>query len=226
MLESDLYQPIKNLFEELGYNVKAEVNSTDVTAIKDEEIIIVEIKKSINLKLLYQATTRQKLTDHVFVAIPKPNYKILRSKGFKEKEHILRRLQLGLIFVDKIAEVKLLPKPFDMKISRGKNKKKRQSLINEFNRRHTSFNVGGVSKTKIITAYREEVIKIAYYIIDSPKSVKELKELTNNPKTGNMLIKNYYGWFNRIDRGIYELSPLGKKELNDYKHIIKKIKEH
>lgn len=226
MLESDLYLPIKDLFEDLGYIVKAEVNSTDITAIKDEEIVIIEMKKTINMKLLYQAVTRQKLTDNVFVAIPKPNYKILRSKSFKEKEHILRRLQLGLIFVGEIAEIKLLPKPFDMSISRGKNKKKKESLLNEFNNRNTSFNIGGVTKTKIITAYREEVIKIAYHMIDSPRSVKQLKELTNNQKTGNILIKNFYGWFNRIDRGIYELSQVGKEELNNYKHIIEKIKEH
>ncbi|XMB86878.1 DUF2161 family putative PD-(D/E)XK-type phosphodiesterase [Mycoplasmatota bacterium WC44] len=226
LLEKDLYQPIKSLFEDLDYVVKAEVNSADVTAIKDDQVVIIEMKKSISFKLLYQAITRQKLTDDVFIAIPKPNYKTIRSKSFKEKEHILRRLHLGLILVDKKAEIRIFPKPFDMKISRGKNKKKKNLLIEEFNKRQTSFNVGGVTKTKIITAYREQVIKIAYYLKDSPKTVKELKELTANAKTGNILIKNHYGWFDRVDRGIYELNQLGKNELLNYQHIIDLIKEH
>ncbi len=46
MKETDLYLPVKELFEDLGYDVQAEVNEIDVLATKDNEFIIIELKKS------------------------------------------------------------------------------------------------------------------------------------------------------------------------------------
>lgn len=43
--ESDLYQPIKEYLDSLGYDTKGEVKDCDITAIKDDELIVVELKK-------------------------------------------------------------------------------------------------------------------------------------------------------------------------------------
>ena len=70
--ETDLYEPIRAFLEEEGYQVQAEVKDCDIAAVKDGQLVIVELKKSFNLKLVYQGLERQSLTEQVFVAIPRP----------------------------------------------------------------------------------------------------------------------------------------------------------
>ena len=75
--ESDLYQPIKDYLDSLGYDTKGEVKNCDITAIKDDELVVVELKKGFTIELLYQAIERQKIADSVYVAIPFP------KRGYK-----------------------------------------------------------------------------------------------------------------------------------------------
>lgn len=221
MYEKEMYQALKTHLEKLGFTVKAEVLNTDITAISGDTLIIIEMKNSLNIKLLYQGASRQKLTDNVYVAIPKPNTKIFRSKSFTEKVHLVRRLNLGLIFVnsDESVETYIDPSFFQ----RRKNKKLKEKLLKEFELRKTSFNVGGVTKTKIITRYRERVLLIAYYLNDSAKTTKELRTLTNDSLCTDILQKNYYKWFDRVSRGKYILNVLGRKEIKLYEEIINEL---
>ena len=99
MKETELYQPVKDLFEGLGYEVFSEVNDIDVVAVKDGEKIVIELKTSFSMKLILQAVKRQKIYEDVYVAVPFPKFKKRFSKDFKDKEYLLRRLELGLIFV-------------------------------------------------------------------------------------------------------------------------------
>lgn len=78
--EVDLYQPVKDYFVKEGYEVYGEVNHCDVAAVKESELVIIELKLSLTIDLLIQATKRQRLTNQVYVAIPKPKYS-LRSKN-------------------------------------------------------------------------------------------------------------------------------------------------
>lgn len=214
MKETDLYDPLKSYFENLGFTVQAEVNNIDIIAQKDDVLIIVEMKTQLNLKLIYQGCQRQKISDNVYLAVPSMNNK----KTMKERLHVLRRLNLGLLVVDvENNSVEVLIDPLDF-VFRRSNKKK-QKLLKELNRRVTNVNVGGATKTKLVTAYRERAIKIAYYLKDGEKSTKELKELSGVKNATTYLQKNYYKWFNRVSRGVYELSNLGSIEIADYSDI-------
>ena len=96
--ESDLFIPVKELLEKEGFQVKGEVKSCDVVGVKDNEIVIVELKTNFNLKLVYQAMDRQSLTDNVYVAIPRPKTGH-NSKSWKSMVKLLKTLNLGLITV-------------------------------------------------------------------------------------------------------------------------------
>ncbi|MCP4244022.1 MAG: hypothetical protein GY772_26015 [bacterium] len=63
--ETDLYPPLHDYLVAQGYTVRSEVNDCDVTATKDEDLIVIEIKRSLNLTLLAQAARRQRITDSV-----------------------------------------------------------------------------------------------------------------------------------------------------------------
>jgi hypothetical protein len=88
--------------------------------------------------------------------------------------------------------------------------------MDEFNQRSTSINIGGVSRKKIMTSYKEQAIEIAKALIDSPLSTKEIRAITNISKTTNILYDNYYHWFSHESRGVYGLTEKGRKEIASY----------
>lgn len=228
MKETDLYKPVKELFEELGYEVYAEVKDMDVVAIKNDEKTIIELKTSFNLKLILQAIKRQKISQNVYIAIPMPEFKKRFSKDFKDKEYLLRRLELGLIFVslktkNPYAQIVLEPKLFDLNKSRTRNKRKKDIINKELSSRHGDNNIGG-TKGKLVTSYREKALQIAALLSDNETmTTKEIREATDNKKATNILYKNYYGWFERLGRGVYKLNDKGHLEIDEYKDILKKI---
>ena len=59
--ESDLYGPVRDYLEGLGYEVKGEVRDCDITALRDGELIVVELKRGFTLELVYQAMDRQRI---------------------------------------------------------------------------------------------------------------------------------------------------------------------
>jgi hypothetical protein len=228
MNETELYEPVKALFEDLGYTVTSEVNHIDIVAEKEDELTIIELKTAYNLKLILQAVKRQQLTDTVYIAIPMPKFTKRYHKDFKDKELLLRRLEIGLIFVsftakNPYAQIVFPPKPFNKNMSQGKSKRRKALLDEELARRHGDNNIGG-TRGKIITAYKETAILIAYYLsINEELSVKALKELTQNDKTPTFLTNNHYGWYDHVRRGYYCLSKKGKDELSQYQAIIEKL---
>lgn len=218
--ETDLYRPIEHFFNEQGYTVHGEVNDCDLTASKDNLLIIVELKLSLNIELLIQATKRQRLTELVYVAIPKPTYS-MRSRKWKDVCHLLRRLELGLITVafheeENHVAIVFEPGPFDKNRSMQRSKKKRTALLAEIAGRRENHNVGGSHQTKIMTAYKENCIHIACCLEHfGPLSPKLLREMGTGDKTASILTKNYNGWFERIKRGTYALTEKGRIEYKD-----------
>ena len=213
--ETDLYDPCKMLLESLGYQVKAEVGAIDVMAIKDDYMVIVELKLKISLKLIYQAIDRQKLADKVYIALPKTVLNQTKS-NVKHFLNLLKRLEIGLILVsNNQADVLVETFGFDLKRSITASKKKKEKLIKEFALRKSDTNVGG-TKSKKMTHYKEKVIEIAKYLREfGQKSPKEIVLYTGIKDTPNILRKNYYMWFINVERGIYQLSEIGKKALDE-----------
>lgn len=225
MKESDLFEPVKNYLEAGGYKVRAEVKNCDITATKDDELIIIEMKLSANLQLFIQATDRQYITDSVYVAIPKNSIK--KRKRLKGIKHILRRLELGLIFVDvenPVNPVEIVFHPIEFQ--RRKFKHRKRAIIIEVENRSQNLNVGGSNKKKIITAYKENAIQIAVYLKELGASKpKILREYDTGKKTLSILYSNFYSWFVRVDHGVYDITAKGKKDINNFPGLVKKYEK-
>ncbi|WNF38634.1 DUF2161 family putative PD-(D/E)XK-type phosphodiesterase [Bacillaceae bacterium IKA-2] len=225
LLEVDLYNPIQSYFIKKGFQVYGEVIDCDVVAVKDNELVIIELKLLLNVELLIQATKRQRLTDIVYIAIPKPNFSF-RTKRWKDICHLIRRLELGLIIVsfsEKSQNIDIILDPIstDRSIIIRKGKQKRARILKEINGRSADFNIGGSNKTKIMTAYKENCIQVASYLEKvGPLSPKALVEMGTGVKTPSILTKNFYGWFERIKRGIYVISENGKQGLKEYPELV------
>jgi hypothetical protein len=229
MKEVELYQPVKDLLTGLGYDVKAEVANMDVVAMKESEWVVVELKTSFTLKLLLQATQRQKLAEKVYVAIPAPSGRQRFSKAFKEYEHLLKRLELGLILVhfkeSPRAELIFEPKEYPRRTILSRNRRKRTAALREAEGRHYDYNVGGTNG-KLVTVYRGKALLAASHLLEKGEmSVKELRELTGNEKMQTLLRSNHYGWFEKVDRGIYKLSTAGEEALEMYSEVVKSLRQ-
>lgn len=228
MKETDLYFPVKKLFEGLGFEVHGEVHDIDVIAIKEDHMVLIELKTSFNLKLVLQAITRQKMATQVYVAIPRPNYKQSRSKAFQEKELLLKRLELGLILValdikQPYAQIAFDPKPYSLEKSQARSKKRKEKALKEVSERHGDYNLGG-TKGKLVTAYREKALLIVFHLKENDEmTLKNLRIVTGNVKVQSILYSNYYGWFERVKIGVYRLSQTGIEAYEEYKHIINQI---
>lgn len=227
MKETALYAPVKELFESLGYDVQSEVQDMDVLATKDSDFIVIELKKELNLRLIVQGAQRQKISGIVYVAIRKPSYKVRMSSTFAEKAYLLKRLGIGLIFVNfkesgTVATIEEDPTIFDLKQSQRLNKKTRERALKEKSMRSGDYNLGG-QRGKKITAYRENALLIAGLLSkNGTMKVAEIRGMAGE-KTGTILQKDYYGYFNRVKKGHYELSEAGKDAVVAYDYIIEKL---
>jgi hypothetical protein len=222
--ETELYAPIRDYLVEQGYTVHSEVLGCDITATREEELIVIELKRSFSMKLLLQGTQRQRLSDSVYIAIPRPN-RLGWDKKWRQIQHLLKRLELGLIVVAFDAEpprvdVAFHPVPF----RRRKEPKKRRAVLREMAGRSGDRNEGGSTGRKIITAYRENAIKIAWHLSrEESLSPKELRALGTGPKTTPILYGNVYGWFERLGHARYGLTEKGRNALPDYADITDKF---
>ena len=220
--ETDLYEPIRAFLEEEGYQVQAEVKNCDIAAVKDGQLVIVELKKAFSLKLVYQGLERQSLTDQVFVAIPRPK-KGAREKSWKDMLKLLKRLELGLLTValdSPLRTVDVVLEPSDSLA--WKNRKKREKLQAELENRQVDANVDGMTRRKIMTAFREKSIRLACLLEKEEQvSLASLRERSMEDYVG-ILSRNYDKWFKRVEKGVYALSEKGKEALEneDYAKVV------
>ena len=220
--ETDLYRPLHDYLVEQGYTVRSEVKNCDIAAVKDGDLIVIEMKRALNVPLLAQAVQRQKITDSVYVAVPRPSNKRKWMGGSKGVQDVLRRLEVGLIFVSPNGrkpqvEIMFHPLPHE----RRRRKSAHRAVLQEIERRSADFNEGGSCRRKIVTAYRENAVQIACYLAETgPASPKALRALGAGPKTLSILYRNVYSWFERADKGVYALSAKGRIELAQYPELV------
>ena len=227
LLESDLYAPVKSYLEQLGYSVKGEVCDCDLTAVRGDELIIVELKRGFTIELLYQAVDRQRLTDSVYVAVPLPK-RGYRSPHLADMKALCRRLSLGLIFVgftaSGVAQVDVYLHPADATAPR-RDAKRRRALLQEHTARSGLSDAGGVTHRKILTHYKEQALHIAQLLeIQGPLSVAALRQLGAPENTASIVGRNVLGWFERTggESGhyTYAVNEAGRAALSEYADLI------
>jgi hypothetical protein len=221
--ESDLYLPIKNHLQNLGFQVKGEIKDCDIVAKKGDDILIVELKLTLNITLLMQAVDRLTVADNVYIAIPKQS-PMFKNKS-KQVKKLLARLGVGLIVVDiqKTQQyVEVINDPQDY--TPRKNKRKQAALLKEFTLRQGDTQKGGSTRSKPgLTAYRQRSIRIAKYLLTNPVAKgADINKAIDEPQATLFLRNNYYGWFDKVERGVYTLSKKGKTEQTDWQQVINK----
>lgn len=213
--EQDLYPPIKALFERQGYTVKGEVGAADIMAVRDgSEPVIVELKLRFSLALFHQAVARLRITDLVYLGVSKPTGRTAR-RALRDNLALCRRLGLGLITVraDGAVEVQCDPGPYAPR----KNKAKAGRMLREFNRLQGDPNSGGATRHGIVTAYRQDALKCAAHLAEHGACKgAEVAKSTGVAEATRLMRTNHYGWFDKVEKGVYALTDAGQEGLKHW----------
>jgi hypothetical protein len=224
MAEVDLYGPIKGFLEAQGYTVKGEIGACDVVAVReDDEPVVVELKERLTLALVLQGVDRLSVSETVYVAfrIGKGHSASWRSRR-KQITSLLRRLGLGLLTVSARGNVVpvLDPAPYQPRT----NKDRRKRLLKELAERVGDPEAGGSASRKRLTAYRQDALRCARELADGGAlKLSVIRERAEVSRAGPILRDNHYGWFERVKRGYYELSPQGLRDLVEWSEALESL---
>ena len=226
-MERDLFGPVKEYFEKQGYICDGEVEDIDLYMERGEEHVAVELKVDLDFKALRQAALRQKYVETVYIAVFKP--KSLKNTAYRDKLYLLKRLGIGLLLVSKRSlEVQVANEPVvtELSVYQRQNQNKKKKLNAEFSKRRTKNNVGGVRGEKLISAYREDALLVLDACAELGGEVKgrEVRKLCNIEKTAAILRADYYGWFEKIETGVYRVTDAGYAALEEFEDTVYKLK--
>lgn len=220
MRETDLYAPIKVFLERQGYTVKAEVGKADIVGLRgQEDPVIVEMKTGFSLSLFHQCVERQSISNHVYLAVPRGSGKPFQKSLLANKK-LAHRLGLGLITVrldNGLVEIHQDPSHYQPK----KSAKRKVQLLRAFARLDGDPNTGGATRHGLVTGYRQDAVKCATYLGNTGAEKGALVAKATGVNTATTIMRdNHYGWFSKVETGVYDLTEAGRKGLADWQHAI------
>lgn len=215
MKEADLYPPVKAYLQRQGYDVKGEVGAADVVGRRGDDVVIVELKLGFSLALFHQAIDRLAVTEDVYVAVPAGG----KTKALRNNVKLARRLGLGVLTVrlrDGFVEALADPGPYAAK----RLKKKKTQLLRAFDRLEGDPNAGGATRHGIVTGYRQDALKCARFLaVHGASKGAKVAEWAEVPVATRIMRENHYGWFEKVEKGVYGLSAAGRAALADWGDI-------
>lgn len=209
MRETALYPAVKRFLEVRGFEPKGEIGGCDVVGIKPGEqpvLVILEMKLGLSFELVLQGVDRMACADEVWLAVRATRRGRDRDQRARK---LCRLLGLGLLavhprgFVEVVAE----PAPYRPR----PDKRRRARLTAEHAARVGDPSPGGTGGVPVMTAYRQEALLCATRLREGPQRPRDLRE--GAPRAAAILHRNVYGWFQRIERGVYGLTPAGEAAL-------------
>jgi len=210
-LETTLYLPVKRFLEGLGFAVKGEIGGCDLVGLSAGSppiVVIGELKLSFNLELVLQGVDRAGVGDEVWLAASLSKRGQGRE-GDARFRNLCRRLGFGLLAIDASGQAHVLLSPAAAEPRRDPRRKSK--LIEEHNRRRGDPVAGGGSRAPVMTAYRQQALACAAAMAEGPSRPRDLK--AEMPDAAKILGDNVYGWFERVERGLYRLTDAGRAAL-------------
>ena len=207
-METDLYPPIKRHLERLGLEVKGEVCGCDLVALPEglpELVVIGEMKQSFTLELVLQAVDRTSVCDEVWLAVRASKRGRGRENDLRVKK-LCRFLDFGLLTVTANGRVDVVTEPAPWKPRR--DAKRRSRIVEEHRRREGDPVAGGSTRMPQMTAYRQQALAVASALARTSSRPRDLRLFA--PDAAKILQGNVYGWFERIERGLYGLTSSGR----------------
>ena len=213
--EAELSPFVKAYFQRQGLTVKAEIGAADLVAMGGADPVIVELKLRFSLTLFHQAVARLAVSPVVWLAVLRPEGRNA-ARTLRDNAALCRRLGLGLMTVrGRDGGIDVLVEPLAAPPRRSAAKRKR--LEAEFARRRGDPNEGGATRHGLVTGYRQDALRLAAFLAEyGAASGAAAARDTGVPVATRILADNHYGWFARVARGVYDLTPEGRRGLADW----------
>ena len=210
MREAALYPAVKRFLAARGFEAKGEVGGCDVVGVREGEppvLVIGEMKLGFTLDLVLQGVDRLPCADEVWLAVRATR----RGRDRDRRARALcRLLGFGLLAAHLPGggvEVLVEPAPYKPRT----NLRRRRALLAEHRARRGAPSPGGTCGEPIMTAYRQEALACAARLAAGPLRPRDLLAVT--PRAGAILLRDVYGWFTRVERGVYGLNEGGRAAL-------------
>jgi len=99
-------------------------------------------------------------------------------------------------------------------------------LLKEFSRLIGDPNTGGSQRRGLVTAYRQDALRCLKYLHHyGPTKAAIVAGQSDVENARRLMANNHYGWFEKIETGIYALSPNGHHALVEYAGEISRIND-
>jgi len=232
-METQLYLPVKRFLEARGFAVKGEICGCDLVAVpaagangagagaeeKDPPLVVIgELKQTFTLELLLQGVDRLAAGDEIWLAVRASGAGGRKGRG-RERDPRVRKccrlLGFGLLAVFARGQVEVIVEPRPWKPRKVAWRRRR--LVDEHRRRQGDPAAGGSTRQPIMTAYRQQALAVAAALAaaeaagTAARRPRDLKAFA--PDAPKILLHNVYGWFFRVERGVYGLTPAGTTAL-------------
>ena len=212
--ETSLYPAVKAFLEAHGFEVKGEIRGCDLVAVRGGEpprVVIGELKMAFSLELLLQGIDRMRAADEVWLAVAATR----KGRDRDSRTHRLcRMLGFGMLAVHPArsrVEILVEPEPYRPR----PNHPERRRLLREHTARRGDPTEGGSTRQPIMTAYRQQALDCADAMRAEPRRPRDLKSFA--PDAAAILQRNVYGWFERVERGLYRLTDPGEAALSRWR---------
>lgn len=198
---------MKRFLEGRGCEVKGEVAGCDAVGVRPGAapwLVLAELKLGFTLELVLQAVDRMAAGDEVWLAV------LATRRGRDRDRRVVRLCQalgVGLLAVHPgrgAAEVLAEAPPCRPRA----NPRARRRLLAEHAARVGDPTPGGSHRAPIMTAYRQRALACAELLRDGPRRPRDLRPAA--PDAARILQRDVYGWFERLERGLYRLSVGGE----------------
>jgi hypothetical protein len=210
--ETELYAPIKAFLEAQGYEVKAEVGPADVVALRDGgPPVIVELKTGFRWRCFIRASRGSRSADDVYLAVPRGTGRRFQ-RALAENTRLARRLGLGLMTVrleTGLVEVHCDPGPYAP----------RKSV-----RRHgapvRNSRGGGAIRTPAACGGARHGLPAGRAGLRGASGGAgaskgaAVRDATGVARATTIMRDNHYGWFRKVETGVYALSEAGAEAIH------------
>jgi len=176
---------------------------------------------------------RRALTPYVYVAAERSDRK--NAFGISELRRLCGLLGIGLLTVKlykrkpSLVELHCEPAGPDEATTYGFGSggppkapgRRTARVLDEFRERSGDYNAGGITGRKLVTAYREKALRCAEALYThGPLAPRQVRDLIASDMARSILARNVYGWFRRVSRGVYALTPTGEKALGEFADVV------
>lgn len=210
MREAALYPAIKRFLAARGFEAKGEVGGCDIVGVRDGAppvLVIAEMKLGFTLELVLQGVDRLPAADEIWLAV-------LATRRGRDRDRraraLCRLLGFGLLAAHPArGDVEVLAEPAPYRPR--PNLRRRRALLAEHRARRGDPSPGGTRGEPVVTAYRQEALACAAKLQAGPMRPRDLVAVA--PRAGSILLRDVYGWFTRVERGVYCLNARGQEAL-------------